>query len=208
MGRSPTPILPLHCSEDLFATIGLSSYCASLFLLHCQDQSSSCFPLLLDYKARGRCVPHSSTNPLQTASLTTVPSYNSPSQRLSMPPPSSAPYIPPGVLAARRARSPARVVAEAEEQWLFTEEELAHTPSIQDGMPPEKERDLRAKGINFIRQVGVMLKLPELTLSTAAIFFHRFLMRMSLVDRPGLKALHHYVSRCYRRMGARTFELT
>lgn len=60
-------------------------------------------------------------------------------------------------------------------------------------MSPEKEKEIRTKGINFIRQVGVMLKLPELTLSTAAVFFNRFLMRMTLVDRPGAKALHHYV---------------
>lgn len=85
------------------------------------------------------------------------------------------------------------MLAETEAQWLFTEDELSHTPSIQDGMSPEKEKEVRSKGINFIRQVGVMLKLPELTLSTAAIFFQRFLMRQTLVDRPGQKALHHYV---------------
>lgn len=112
-----------------------------------------------------------------------------------MPPPSSTAHLPPTQPAARqRVRSPARVLAEAEEQWLFTEAELANTPSIQDGMSPEKEMELRAKGINFIRQVGIQLKLPELTLSTAAIFFNRYLMRKSLVDRPGEKALHHFVS--------------
>ncbi|KAF2148203.1 cyclin-like protein [Myriangium duriaei CBS 260.36] len=91
-----------------------------------------------------------------------------------------------------RAKSPNRVLAEAEEQWIFDEEELTRTPSIQDGMSIEKEKELRAKGINFIRQVGIMLKLPELTLSTGAIFFNRYLMRHSLVDKPGIKALHHY----------------
>lgn len=93
-----------------------------------------------------------------------------------------------------RAKSPNRVLAEAEEQWIFDEAELTRTPSMQDGMPADKEKELRAKGINFIRQVGIMLKLPELTLSTGAIFFNRYLMRNSLVDRPGAKALHHYVS--------------
>ncbi|KAF1352228.1 cyclin-like protein [Delphinella strobiligena] len=110
-----------------------------------------------------------------------------------MPPPSATAHLPPSQPAARqRPKSPDGVLAEAEAQWLFTEEELAHTPSIQDGMSAEKEKEVRTKGINFIRQVGVMLKLPELTLSTAAIFFNRFLMRMTLVDRPGAKALHHY----------------
>lgn len=88
---------------------------------------------------------------------------------------------------------------------MFTEEELAHTPSIQDGMSPDKEKEIRSKGINFIRQVGIMLKLPELTLSTAAIFFNRFLMRVTLVDHPGAKALHHYVRTPQRLFLARCF---
>jgi protein BUR2 len=110
-----------------------------------------------------------------------------------MPPPSSADHLPSHQPAARqRPKSPDRLLAEAEAQWLFTEQELLHTPSVQHGMAPDKEKEIRAKGINFIRQVGIMLKLPELTLSTAAIFFNRFLMRVSLVDRPNQKALHHY----------------
>jgi len=96
-------------------------------------------------------------------------------------------------------KSTERVLAEADQQWLFDETELLSTPSIRDGMSVGKEKEMRAKGVNFIRQVGIMLKLPELTLSTASIFFNRFLMRMSLVDRPGVKALHHYVS-CYRSL--------
>jgi len=119
-----------------------------------------------------------------------------------MPPPSLNDHLPPGQPAARhRPKSPTRVLAEAEEQWIFDEEELARTPSIQAGMSQEKEKETRAKGINFIRQVGIMLKLPEITLSTAAIFFNRYLMRMSLVDKPDQKALHHYVRRLILRPG-------
>lgn len=88
---------------------------------------------------------------------------------------------------------PAEVLQEAEQQWLYTEEELLHTPSIRDGMSPEEERQLRSKGTNFITQVGIMLKLPQMTLSTASIFFNRFLMRRSLVKKEGYKPLHHYV---------------
>jgi len=67
---------------------------------------------------------------------------------------------------------------------------------VLDGMSAETERETRAKGLNFVMQVGIMLKLPQLTLSTAGIFFNRFLMRHSLVSKPGTdpKALHHYVS--------------
>jgi len=93
-------------------------------------------------------------------------------------------------------KSPSTVLADNEAQWLFTEEELRKTPSVLDGMAHEDERELRTKGINFIMQVGMMLKLPQLTLSTASVFFHRFLMRHSLVNKPDQpKALHHYVCR-------------
>jgi hypothetical protein len=87
------------------------------------------------------------------------------------------------------------VLAEAEAQWIFTEAELANTPSIQDGMSQAEETDMRAKGVNFIVQVGIMLKLPQLTLSTASIYFQRFLMRASLKkERNGIPKLHHYQS--------------
>ncbi|KAF2687478.1 cyclin-like protein [Lentithecium fluviatile CBS 122367] len=89
-------------------------------------------------------------------------------------------------------RPPPPAVAEAEQQWIFTEEELLQAPSILDGMAPEEERTLRRKGVNFILQVGMMLKLPQTTLSTAAVFFNRYLMRNSLKSRPGYKPLHHY----------------
>ena len=74
----------------------------------------------------------------------------------------------------------------AESQWLFTESELLQTPSILDGLTPEKERESRSKGVNFILQVGIMLKLPQITLATASVFLHRFYMRHSL------KGFHQY----------------
>nr|POF13203.1 cyclin pch1 [Quercus suber] len=111
-----------------------------------------------------------------------------------MPPPPDTAHLPAIHPAVRqRPKSPNRILAEAEAQWLFTEAELANTPSIQDGMPAAAERDTRSKGINFIIQVGVMLKLPQLTISTAAVFFQRFLMRASMKKaRNGIPKLHHY----------------
>ncbi|KAK5132676.1 hypothetical protein LTR08_008720 [Meristemomyces frigidus] len=83
----------------------------------------------------------------------------------------------------------------AHSQWLFTPAELANTPSIQDGMTVSDERETRSKGIAFILQVGVLLKLPQLTLDTAAVFFQRFLMRASLKKPRGdVPKLHHYQS--------------
>lgn len=69
-------------------------------------------------------------------------------------------------------------------QWYFTRKELQHTPSRADGMPAEREAADRTKGINFILQVGMTLKLPQLTLATASAFYHRFYMRKSFT-------LHH-----------------
>ncbi len=77
-------------------------------------------------------------------------------------------------------------------QWLFTEDEMLSTPSILDGLTPEEERVRRAKGVNFILQVGILLKLPQLTLAVASTFFQRFYMRKSLVPEKG--GIHQYVS--------------
>lgn len=76
-------------------------------------------------------------------------------------------------------------------QWLFTPEELLCSPSILDGMSQKKELENRQKGVNFITQVGIMLKLPQLTLATASVYLHRLFMRQKMpTDRSA--GLHHY----------------
>lgn len=85
--------------------------------------------------------------------------------------------------------------AQSQSQWLFTEEELLLAPSIVDGgLAPEKERENRGKGVNFILQAGIMLKLPQITLATASVFLHRFYMRYSMVDSPTRGPGYHYYS--------------
>ncbi len=113
------------------------------------------------------------------------------------------PAVPsPPVLSARNSppRKPQKpaifsstiaMAVEEKSQWLFTEEELLATPSILDGLDPTEERCRRAKGVNFITQVGILLKLPQLTLAVAGVFFHRFYMRRSLI--PEKQGFHHYV---------------
>ena len=59
-------------------------------------------------------------------------------------------------------------------------------------MAPEKERENRSKGVNFILQVGIMLKLPQITLATASIFLHRFYMRHSMQNSARGPGLHYY----------------
>jgi hypothetical protein len=80
---------------------------------------------------------------------------------------------------------------ESQSQWLFTEEEVCNSPSIHDGLPAAEEISRRAKGVNFITQAGILLKIPQLTLGTASVFFHRFYMRYSMV--PEKNGIHHYV---------------
>lgn len=94
-----------------------------------------------------------------------------------------------------KSRKPLEILADAERQWIYVEADLNRTPSILDGMDPDTERTFRHKGNNFITQVGIMLKLPQTTLSSATVFFNRFLMRYSLVAKDkSHKPLHHYVS--------------
>jgi hypothetical protein len=81
--------------------------------------------------------------------------------------------------------------SEDSSQWLFTDAEINCTPSTLDKLPIVEERCRRAKGVNFIIQAGILLKLPQLTLATASVFFHRFYMRASMVPERG--GLHHYV---------------
>jgi protein BUR2 len=60
-------------------------------------------------------------------------------------------------------------------------------------MSYEEEHTRRAKGANFILQVGAMTKIPQTTISAACVLFNRFLMRYSLVGKEGHRPLHHYV---------------
>ena len=80
---------------------------------------------------------------------------------------------------------------ETEPQWLFTKNEFANlTPSRKEGISYVDELLNRRKGINFITQVGIALKLDQITLATAAIYFQRFYMRHPL--QIGSKGAHHY----------------
>ncbi|KAL2132512.1 hypothetical protein VTI74DRAFT_3702 [Chaetomium olivicolor] len=125
----------------------------------------------------------------------------SPSRRRDVPPavPSPPAYTsrtsPPRPHSRRSAPSPSQPSPQRDlelrpNQWFFTADEVVSTPSIIDGLSIAEERLRRAKGVNFIYQAGIMLELPQLTLWVAAVFFHRFYMRFSLVEEKG--GIHHY----------------
>ena len=90
-----------------------------------------------------------------------------------------------------RSASPMARRDQPQSQWLFTANELLRTPSILEGLPPAQELTNRAKGVNFITQVGIALKLPQLTLATACVYLHRFFMRHSM-PTPTKPGIHHY----------------
>src|SRR4051794_6262621 len=114
---------------------------------------------------------HSSIKALKHRIPPAVPSPPQHSTRYSPPHKSQAPP---------RHEIPDTMATEESNQWLFTDAELAHTPSVLDGLSVAEERFRRAKGVNFIIQAGILLKLPQLTLMTASVFFHRFYMRRSM----------------------------
>jgi len=127
----------------------------------------------------------------------------SPARRRDVPPAVPSPPAhslrnsPPRPQSRRSAASPAqsspqRIPQARPDQWLFTLDEVASTPSILHGLSLAEERLRRAKGVNFIYQAGIMLGLPQLTLWVAGVFFHRFYMRCSMVEEKG--GIHHYVS--------------
>ena len=87
------------------------------------------------------------------------------------------------------------LILAAESQWLFSEQDLLLTPSVVAGLSPSQERENRAKGVNFILQVGIMLKLPQITLASASVFLHRFFMRYPMIeDKVTGRPHQHYYS--------------
>lgn len=62
------------------------------------------------------------------------------------------------------------------------------TPSRLEHISYEDELVQRAKGVNFIFQVGAALSLDPALLAHAAVFLHRFYLRF------GTKRCHYYVS--------------
>ena len=99
---------------------------------------------------------------------------------------SKQPFLPP-------VPSPSNpVLVATQSQWIFTDAELQLAPSVLDGMTLDQEQTSRAKGVRFISEVGILLKLPQLTLATASVYLHRFFMRYSMVDLPGRAGMHPY----------------
>eukprot|EP01112_Ceratiomyxa_fruticulosa_P016303 TRINITY_DN4902_c0_g2_i1.p1 TRINITY_DN4902_c0_g2~~TRINITY_DN4902_c0_g2_i1.p1 ORF type:complete len:448 (-),score=96.41 TRINITY_DN4902_c0_g2_i1:12-1355(-) len=62
---------------------------------------------------------------------------------------------------------------------IFTEDELKNTPSRISGIDEETETLLRIYGCELIQEFGILMKLPEVTMATAQVLFHRFYQQVS-----------------------------
>lgn len=106
----------------------------------------------------------------------------------------------PSAVSATSAASPAHgpppavmCFEDTQPQWLFTPADFAdRTPSRVEGMPKDVEMVNRRKGINFITQVGISLRLDQITLATASIYLQRFYMRHPLQIAGTTRGAHHY----------------
>ncbi|KAL2468330.1 Cyclin-T1-5 [Forsythia ovata] len=65
-------------------------------------------------------------------------------------------------------------------RWYFSRKEIEeNSPSRRDGIDLKKETYLRKSYCTFLQDLGMRLKVPQVTIATAIIFCHRFFHRQS-----------------------------
>jgi len=64
--------------------------------------------------------------------------------------------------------------------WYFTMDQVRNSPSRRDGISEKEENESRRSTCGFIQEVGMKLKMPQYTIATAIVYFHRFYMRHSM----------------------------
>lgn len=65
-------------------------------------------------------------------------------------------------------------------RWYFSRKEIEeNSPSRRDGVDLKKETYLRKSYCTFLQDLGMRLKVPQVTIATAIIFCHRFFLRQS-----------------------------
>lgn len=67
------------------------------------------------------------------------------------------------------------------ENSLIPEEKIDVTPSSQDGLDHETEKDLRILGCELIQTAGILLRLPQVAMATGQVLFQRFFYSKSFV---------------------------
>ncbi|PAN21003.1 hypothetical protein PAHAL_3G429500 [Panicum hallii] len=65
--------------------------------------------------------------------------------------------------------------------WYFSRKEIEeNSPSRRDGIDLKRENGLRKSYCNFLQELGMKLKVPQVSIATAMVFCHRFYLRQSL----------------------------
>ncbi|XP_024989857.1 cyclin-T1-3-like isoform X2 [Cynara cardunculus var. scolymus] len=65
-------------------------------------------------------------------------------------------------------------------RWYFSRKDIeCHTPSRSDGIDFKQEQHLQKLYCFFLQELGIELKVPQVTIATAMMFCHRFYMRQS-----------------------------
>ncbi|XP_073005320.1 cyclin-T1-3-like isoform X1 [Typha latifolia] len=64
--------------------------------------------------------------------------------------------------------------------WYFSRKEIEeNSPSRRDGIDLKKETYLRKSYCTYLQDLGMRLKVPQVTIATAIVFCHRFFLRQS-----------------------------
>jgi len=71
--------------------------------------------------------------------------------------------------------------------YLFSKEALNDTPTAKAGVDAEVEKNNRIFACELIAQAGMMLRLPQASISTTQIILHRFYYRKSMKEYPPLR---------------------
>ncbi|KAK8948189.1 Cyclin-T1-3 [Platanthera guangdongensis] len=65
-------------------------------------------------------------------------------------------------------------------RWYFSRKEIEeNSPSRRDGIDLKKETFFRKTYCTFLQDLGMRLKVPQVTIATAILFCHRFFLRQS-----------------------------
>ena len=57
---------------------------------------------------------------------------------------------------------------------VIPREKLEMTPSMEEGLKPETETELRNMGGELIQKAGIYLRLPQVAIASAQVLFQRF----------------------------------
>ncbi|XP_031329007.1 cyclin-T isoform X2 [Photinus pyralis] len=75
-------------------------------------------------------------------------------------------------------------MANSNNHWYFTKDQLENTPSKECGVEPSKELSYRQQAANFIQDMGQKLKVSQLCINTAIVYMHRFYVFHSFTRFP------------------------